>query len=81
VAQKFYTIQAEFTLGKLSIELMVSEMLENNAQVLRMLFLIFEIYQDVVNEDHNKLVKFGHEYRIHEIHEVGRGICEPERYD
>jgi hypothetical protein len=31
VAQKFYTIQPEFTLGKLSIELMVSKMLENNA--------------------------------------------------
>jgi hypothetical protein len=32
--QKFYTIQPEFTLGKFSIELMVTEMLENNAQVL-----------------------------------------------
>jgi hypothetical protein len=62
VVQKFYTIQPEFTLGKLSIELMVSETLENNAQVLRMLFLIFGTYQDVVNEDHNKLVNFGHEY-------------------
>jgi hypothetical protein len=60
---------------------MVSEMLENNAQVLHMLFLIFGIYQDVVNEDHNELVKSGHEYRILEIHEVGRSICEPERYD
>jgi hypothetical protein len=81
VSQKFYTIQPKFTLGKLSIELMVSETLENNAQVLRMLFLIFEIYQDVFNENRNELVKFGYEYRIHEIHEVGRSICEPERYD
>jgi hypothetical protein len=59
VAQKFYTIQPEFTLGKLSIDLMVSETLENNAQVLRMLFLIFGIYQDVVNENHNDLSSLG----------------------
>jgi hypothetical protein len=45
VAQKFYTIQPEFTIGKLSIDLMIFETLENNAQVLRMLFLIFGIYQ------------------------------------
>jgi hypothetical protein len=34
VVQKFYTIQPEFTLGKLSIELMVSKTLDNNVQVL-----------------------------------------------
>jgi hypothetical protein len=60
---------------------MVSKTLENNAQVLCMLFLIFGIYQDVVNENRNELVKFGHEYRIHEIHEVDRSICETERHD
>jgi hypothetical protein len=38
------------------IELMVSEMLENNVQVLHMFFLIFGIFQDVINEDHNELV-------------------------
>jgi hypothetical protein len=31
VAQKIYTIQLEFIVGKVSIELMVSEMLKNNA--------------------------------------------------
>jgi hypothetical protein len=44
VAQKFYTIQSEFTLGKVRIELMVSKTLENNVQVPCMLFLIFGIY-------------------------------------
>jgi hypothetical protein len=81
VAQKFYTIQPEFTLGKLSIELMVSKMLANNVQVLSMIFLVLGINKDVINKNHNELVKFKHEYRIHEIHEVGRSICEPERHD
>jgi hypothetical protein len=40
VVQKYYTIQPEFALGKLSIKLIVSETLENNAQVLRMLLII-----------------------------------------
>jgi hypothetical protein len=81
VVQKFYTIQLEFTLGKLSIELMVSKTLENNVHVLSMMFLILGINKDVINKNHNELVKIGHEYRIHKIHEVGRSICEPERHD
>jgi hypothetical protein len=81
VAQKFYAFQPEFTRGKLSIELMVSKTLENNVQVLSMIFLILRINRDVINKNHNKLIKFRHEYRIHEIHEVGRSICEPKRYD
>jgi hypothetical protein len=81
VAQKFYAFQPEFTRGKLSIELMVSKMLENNVQVLSMIFLILGINKDVINKNYNELVKFGHEYRIHEIHEVGRSIYETKRHD
>jgi hypothetical protein len=62
VAQKFCTIQPEFTLGKLSIELMVSKTLENNAQVLSMIFLILGINKDVINKNHDELVKLEHEY-------------------
>jgi hypothetical protein len=46
-----------------------------------MIFLILGINKDVINKNHNELIEFGHEYRIHEIYEVGRSICEPERYD
>jgi hypothetical protein len=60
---------------------MVSKTLENNVQVLSMIFHILGINKDIINKNHNSLDKFGHEYRIHEIHEVGRSICEPERYD
>jgi hypothetical protein len=39
-----------------------------------MLFLGLGIDQDVVNEHHHKFVKELHEYLIHEIHEIVRGI-------
>jgi hypothetical protein len=46
-----------------------------------MIFLILGINKDVINKNHYELVKLGHEYRIHEIHEVGKRICETERHD
>jgi hypothetical protein len=60
---------------------MVSTTLENNVKVLSMIFLILGINKNVINKNHNELVKFGQEYRIHEIHEVDWSIREPERHD
>jgi len=40
-----------------------------------MVFLILGINKDVINENHDKLVELRHEYRVHEVHEVSRGIC------
>ena len=47
---------------------MISEALQNNALVFRMLFLSLGINQDVVNENHDKLIQLRHEYRVHEIY-------------
>jgi hypothetical protein len=38
------------------------------------LFLGLRIDQDVIDENHHKLVEELHEYLIHEIHEIGGGI-------
>jgi hypothetical protein len=35
-------------------KLMIPKMLENNVKMFGMLFFIFRIYEDVVNEDHNE---------------------------
>jgi hypothetical protein len=51
---------------------MVSEML---------VLLVLGINKNVINKNHNELIMSGYEYRIHEIHEVGRSICEPEKHD
>jgi hypothetical protein len=42
-----------------------------------MLFLVLRIDQDVINEDHDKLVQLYHEYRGHQVHEVGRAVGQP----
>jgi hypothetical protein len=39
-----------------------------------MLFLVLRIDQDIINEDHDKLVQLCHEYRVHQIYEVSRGV-------
>jgi hypothetical protein len=43
-----------------------------------MFFLVLQIDQDVINEDHDKLVQLCHEYIVHQVHEVSGGIGQPE---
>jgi hypothetical protein len=42
-----------------------------------MLFFTLKIDQDVINEDHDKLVQLWHEYRVHHIHKMCRSIGDP----
>jgi hypothetical protein len=42
-----------------------------------MFLLIFVIDQNIIDKDHYEFVKIRHEYRVHEIHEVG---CETKRH-
>jgi hypothetical protein len=59
MAKKWYFLQPECTLAELGIELMVVKSLQDNTKVLLMLFFILRVDQDVVNEDHDKLVPSG----------------------
>ena len=81
VTQKFDCVQLEFTLGEFRKQLMISEALKNNTQMLFMFYLVLGIDQNVIDENHDKLVKFRHEYRVHEIHEISGSICETERHN
>jgi hypothetical protein len=78
VTQEWNFTQQELTLVVLCIELMVTKSLKHNAEMPFVLFLILRIDQDVINEDHDKLVELCHEYRVHQVHEVSRGIGQPE---
>jgi hypothetical protein len=80
VTQEWYFAQPELTFVVFSIDLMISQSLKHNAEMLFILFLAIRIDQDVINEDHDKLVKLCHEYRVHQIHEVSRGNGQPKRY-
>jgi hypothetical protein len=74
-------LQPESTLAELGIELMVSKSLQNNSEMLRMLLFTLRIDQDVINEDHDKLVQFWYEYGVHQVHQMCRSIGESERHN
>ena len=60
---------------------MLTQAHQHYTQMLYMLLFIARVYQDIINEDHHKLVQFGHEHQIHEIHEVSRCIRKNEGHD
>jgi hypothetical protein len=76
-----YSLQSEFTLSELGIELMVVKSLQDNMKMLLMLFFILGVDQDVINKDHDKLVQLQHEYRVHQVHEICRSIGEFQRHN
>jgi hypothetical protein len=76
MSKKQNFLQPESTLIELGIELMVSKSLQNNSEMLHMLLFTPGIDQDIVNEDHDKLVQLRHEHRVHQVHEMCRSIGE-----
>jgi hypothetical protein len=76
VAKKRHFLQSECTLAELGIEWMVVKSLQDNTKMLLMLFLILGVDQDVINEDHDKLVHLRHEYGVHQVHEKCRSFGE-----
>jgi hypothetical protein len=49
---------------------MITKLLTHNVDIPFMLFLVLRVDQDVINEDHDKLIQLYHEYRVHQVHEV-----------
>jgi hypothetical protein len=69
-------LQSESTLAKFGVKLMVLKSLQNNTEMPQMLFFTLGIDQDVVNEDHDKLVQLRDENRVYQVHEMCRNIAE-----
>jgi hypothetical protein len=76
MSKKWNFLQPESTLAELGIELMVSKSLQNNSEMLCMLFFTLGIDQHVVNEGHDKFVQLRHEHGVHQVHEMCRSIGE-----
>jgi hypothetical protein len=55
VTQEFHTIQPEFTLREFGIEFVISQSLQDNTKMLRMLGFILGINEDIINEYHYEL--------------------------
>jgi hypothetical protein len=45
-----------------------------NAKMPFILFLVLRKDQDIINEDHDKLVQLFHEYGVHQVHEVSGAL-------
>jgi hypothetical protein len=43
-------------------------------------FLALGIDEDIIDKDHDEFIEFRHEHGVHEVHEVGWGICESKRH-
>jgi hypothetical protein len=76
MSKKRNFLPLESTLVELGIELMVMKSLQNNSEMLHMLFFTLGVDQGVINEDHDKLVQLWHEYGVHQLHEMCRSIGE-----
>jgi hypothetical protein len=80
MTQELNFTQPELALAELRIKLMITQSLKHNAKMLFMLFLTLRKEQDVVNEDHDKLVHLFHENRLHQVHKVSRGVGQTKRH-
>jgi hypothetical protein len=74
VTQEWDLLDPELTFAELGIQLMLSQSLEYNSEVIFMFFHTLRMYQNVINEHHNELVLFRHENRVHVVHEMCRRI-------
>jgi hypothetical protein len=80
VTQELDFGQPELTLAKLCIQLMIMQSLKHNAEMLFVLFLTLRKDQDVVNEDHDKLVQLFHENRVHQVYEMSGVVGQTKRH-
>jgi hypothetical protein len=73
MTQELNFAQPELALAEIRIKLMITQLQKHTAEMLFMLFLTLRKDQDVINEDHNKLIHLFHENWVHKVHEVSGG--------
>jgi hypothetical protein len=74
VTQEWYFLDLKLALAELGVQLMLSQMLKYNLEVIFMFFHTLQIYQNVIIEHHHELVQVRHENRVHEVHEMCQHI-------
>jgi hypothetical protein len=58
----------------------ISQTLKDNSEIFGVFFLALGIDEDIIDKDHDEFIELSHEHGVHEVHEVGWGICESERH-
>jgi hypothetical protein len=59
---------------------MISQTLQDNSEVFGMFFLALGIDENIIDKDQDEFIELCHKHRVHEVHEVGWGICETKRH-
>ena len=70
-------VNPELGLAELSIQLVLPQTLQQEPQMLFMLFLCLGEDQNIINENHHKDIQIIHEDYVHQMHEESRGIVKP----
>ena len=74
-------IKPKLTFGKLRIELILSELVEHQSQMLGMILLILGEDQDIIEIHQNEFIGVGVEDKVHHARERWRSIDKAERHD
>jgi hypothetical protein len=61
VTQEFHTIHPELTFREFGIEFVISQSMQDNTKMLRMLGFTLGINENIIDEDHYEFVQFIHE--------------------
>ena len=69
MSQELCLNKPKFAFAELGMQLVVSQNLQNDPQMILMLLLRLRVDKNVINEDCNQLIQIGLEYLMHEIHE------------
>ena len=64
--------EPKLTFAELGIQLMFSELLKNQTQMLLMLLSVLRVDQYIMNEHHDELIQKSHKHFVHHVHEIGR---------
>ena len=79
MTQKSNFTQPKLAFVELSIQLMLSEVLEDQSQVYLMICFVLRVHQDIIDLNYHELIQEIPKHAVHEIHECSRGIGQPER--
>jgi hypothetical protein len=75
VTQESHFTQPKLALAELDVQLVLSQSLKHDTKVFLMFFHTLRVYQNIVDENHDKLIQLQHEHRVHEVHEVCRCVA------
>ena len=81
MTEEWNLVNLELALAELGVQLMLSQSLQHEPQMLFMLFLCLGEDQNIINEDHHEDIQIIHENHVHQMHEESRGISQAEGHD